>query len=105
MQVIEVRMGDQNQIDRWKVIDFDARLSQALKHKQPSGKIGINDNVLASYLQKEAGMPNERHAHLAVRNQHRPVRLAGRRSHGGVANQASKLPGTLAQSRIFQGLL
>jgi hypothetical protein len=80
-------------------------LPKALKDKQPAGEIGIDDNVLASHLKKEAGVPNEGHAHLAVRNQHRPVRLAGRRSHGGVANQASKLPGTLAQSRIFQGLL
>lgn len=104
MQVIEVRMCDQHKIDGWKIVNLNARLAQALENKKPAGEIGIDYNILAAHLQKEAGMTNKRDAHLAVRNEDWPVRFAGRRRHSRMAYQASKLRGTLAQRRIFKGL-
>ena len=104
MQVVEVRMRDQYQIHRRKIINFDAGLPQALEHEQPPGEIGINDNIFASHLEKKAGMTDKGHAHLAIGHQYWPMRFAGRGRHGRVANQASELPGTLAQRGIFQGL-
>lgn len=102
--MIEVSMGNQNHIDWRKVVDFYAGLPKPFQYEKPAGEVGINDNILATNLQEETGVSDEGYAHLPVRNQHRAMRLAGGGSQGGVPHQASKLPGTLAQRRIFERL-
>ena len=104
MQVIEVGMGDQDQIDWGKIADVDSRLPQALQNEQPAGKIGINDHILSPNLQEKAGMPNKGNPHLPTGYQHRFVRFPGSRRDRRVANQSSKLPGASAQGGISKSL-
>ena len=66
MEVIEMRVGDQNHIHRGKIINSYAGLAKPLQDKQPTSKIRIDDYALAADLQEEAGMPDEGHAHLPV---------------------------------------
>ena len=69
MQVIEVRVRHQHDIHRRQVAQIQSRLTQALENEEPAREVGIDDDVLSANLQKEAGVPDERHAQLAVRNQ------------------------------------
>ena len=82
VQVIEVRMGDEHQINRRQIADPHSRLAQSFQDKKPAREVGIDDDVLAAHLQEKTGMANEGHAHLAIRYQHRLVRLADSRRHG-----------------------
>ena len=96
VQMVEVSVGDQNQIDRGQVAYLQARSSQAFEHEQPAGKIGIDENVLAADLEKETGMADESHTHLAVADQFglwvRPVR-------GVTAESRTRLPNCRARLR------
>src|SRR3984885_10799289 len=102
MQVIEVRMCDQNDISRRKIAQIQPRLPQPLQDEQPARKIRVDDDVQSADLQKETGMPDEGHAKLPIRNQLRLVRLAGARSDGRMPHQLCELPCSLAQRAIFQ---
>ena len=79
MQVIEVRMGDEHQIDRRQITEPHSRLAQSFQHKKPAREVGIDYDILAAHLQEKTGMTNESHAHLAVRHQDRLVRLSNSR--------------------------
>src|SRR5579872_3111042 len=59
MEMVKVSMGDQNQIGRGKIADLDSGFAQTLQHKQPPGKIGIDDDVLPANLDEEGGVADE----------------------------------------------
>ena len=103
--MIKMRVGNQHNIDRRQVVDFDPWLPQPLQHEQPARKIRVNDNVFPANLHQEAGMTNERHPHLAVRNQLRLVRFTNSRGDGGVPYESAKLLGAFAEGRILERLL
>ena len=104
MQVIKMRMGDEDQVDRWQVVDLYARLAQALQHKKPAGEVGINNYIFAAHLQKKSRMPDEGDAHLPIRDEFRLMRFPNHGSHSRMPYQPAKVPGSLAQSGIFERL-
>ena len=59
MQVIEVGVRNQNQIDRRKIGNPESRTAQALQHKQPARKIGIDEDVQPANLHEETGVTDE----------------------------------------------
>ena len=46
VQVIKVRMRDQHEIDRWKVVDFHAGMFDAFDHLEPLCPIRIDKNAM-----------------------------------------------------------
>lgn len=100
--MVEVRVRDQNHINRRQIAKVHPGLAQPLKHKQPAGEVGIEQNILSAHLQKEAGMTDKSQTQLAVAHEFWFVGLAGAGCNGGVAHQAAKLPGPLAEYRIPQ---
>src|SRR5208282_4701046 len=59
MQVIEVRVGYQDNIHRRQVAQVQSRLTQAFENEEPAGEVGINDDVLSANLKEEAGVSDE----------------------------------------------
>jgi hypothetical protein len=102
--MIEVRVGDEHQIDRWKITEPHSRLAQSFQHKKPAGEIGIDHDVLAAYLQEEACVANESHTHLAVGHQNRLVRLSNSRRDRRTPNEPPELPGAFAHRGTVDGL-
>ena len=98
--MVEVGMGYQHQVDGGKVAELHSRLAQALQHKQPAGKIGIDDHVLAAHLDEKAGVADERQAQLAIAYQFRFIGLAAPGNHGGVAHQLPKRARAFAEDGI-----
>ena len=90
VQMVKVRVRDQNQIDSRKIANSYSWFAQPLQHKQPARKIGIDDDVLSANLQEKAGVPNESHAQFAIGDQLRFMSLAGPRGNGGVPHQGAK---------------
>ena len=80
MQVIEVRVRNQNEIDGRKVRDAKARTAKPLQYEQPPGKIGIDQHALSSNLYEEAGMTDESDAQFSVSGEARFVSLPRPRS-------------------------
>ena len=98
MQVIKMSVGNQNQIDRGQVADHQTRPTQALEDEEPGSKIGVNQNVLAANLDKEACMANKGDRQFAVSGEDRLVTFSRARGDGGVPNQTSKLPRSSPES-------
>src|ERR1700682_139057 len=53
MQVIEVRMGYQDQVNRGQIAYSQSGAPQALEYEKPASEIRINDYVLPPHLNKE----------------------------------------------------
>ena len=66
VQVIEVRVGDQHQIDRRQIAQLHARLAQPLQHEQPAREVGIDQHILPAHLHEKAGVADEGDAEFAV---------------------------------------
>jgi hypothetical protein len=105
MKVIEMRVRNQHQINGWKIGNADSGPAQALEHKQPARKIGIDDHALSAQLNKKAGMSDESDAQFSVSGQARLMSLATSPGHGGMAHQARELRGSLAKGGIAECLL
>ena len=105
VQMIEVGVRNQHHIDGRQISDSQAGPPQALQHKKPARKVGIDDNALPAHLQKETGVADESHAQLAVGDQARLMSLAAAGSHDRVPHQASEVGGALAQGWIAKCLL
>src|ERR1700720_3562380 len=103
--MIEVSVGNEHQVNGREILNLQAGPAQAFQHKQPAGKIGINDDVLAADLQEETGMADESQPQLTVESQLRFVGLASAGSDGGVPHQTAKLARALAQCRIVDRVL
>ena len=76
VQVIEVGMGHQHGIDGRQIAETQPWTTEPFQHKDPAGKVRVNQNVLAADLQEEAGVPDESNSQLAVRGEPRFVRLS-----------------------------
>lgn len=59
MEMVKVRVRNQHHIDARKVSNSKTRSTKAPQHEEPSGKVRINDKVLTTNLQEEAGMTDE----------------------------------------------
>ena len=91
MQVVKVGVGDQDGIDRGKVLDAQAGAAQALEDEEPAGEDGIDDHVRSADLQEEGGVADEGDAHLTFGGEHGPVGAPGALGHGGVVHQPAEL--------------
>ena len=100
MQVVEVRMGDKNEIDGGKVGDPDTGAAKALENEDPRSVIRIDDDVFAAYLDEEAGMSNEGDTKFVGLGLDRLVGDASARGHGGMPNKLSELFSFLAKSDL-----
>ena len=101
VQVVEVGMGNQYQIDGWKVAQTDTGLAQTFEHEQPACKIGIDDHVLTTDLHEKAGVSDEGHAQFAVCYELWLMGFASSGSDRRMAYQTPKLARSLAQRGIF----
>src|SRR5579885_1970417 len=91
VQMIEMRVCDQDKINGGKITNFHPGLAESFQDEQPAREVGIDDNIFAANLNEEAGVPNERHAHLAIRNQHWFVRFAYPGSDRGMPHQTPEI--------------
>jgi hypothetical protein len=66
MQVIEVRVRNQNEIDGRKVGNAKARTAKPLQYEEPPGEIRIDQHTLSSNLYEEAGMTDKSDAQFSV---------------------------------------
>lgn len=105
MQVVKMRVSDEDNVDRREIAQLNSGLAQPLENKKPARKIGIDDNIFAADLEKEAGVADESDAHLSVGHELWAVSFAGERTDGGMAHQTAKGACTLTQSRIFESRL
>lgn len=102
MQMIEVRVSDEHQIHRWQIAQIYSGLTEAFKNEKPAREIGIDDDVLASDLKEETGVPDKGDAEFAIRGELRFVSRARARSDDGVAHEPGELSRSLAERGIFQ---
>src|SRR5438105_12894261 len=100
VEMIEMSMRDQHVVNRGQVFDLDSGTAQALEHKQPARKVGIDHNVLAANLNEKSGVPNEGDPQFAMLRQHRFVSLSGTRGKRGVAHDAAKLASLAANGHV-----
>src|SRR5207248_6211216 len=102
VEVVEVGMGDQDQINSGQVAYLQTRPSKPFKDKQPAREVRIDDNVLACNLEEKTGMADESYTHLPIGYQPGLVSTTSSGSDHGVAHQGPELPGTLAERRILK---
>jgi hypothetical protein len=104
MQMVEMRVRNQHQVDRRKIGNAQSGTAKTFQNEQPPRKVGINDDILSTDLDEEAGVPNEGDAELAVAGETRLVGLSRARSDRRVAHQSTELSGALAKGRIAKSL-
>ena len=80
---------------------MQAGLAKALQNKKPAGKVGVDGDVHTAHLEEKAGMADEGHTHVAIRDQLRLVGFAGAGRDCGMPHQARELTGSLAKCWIF----
>ena len=66
--MVEVRVSHENEIDWRQVADTHPRFAQALEHKKPARKIGVDHHILTAHLNKETGMTNESETQFTIAN-------------------------------------
>jgi hypothetical protein len=67
VQVIKVRMRNQDDINGRQIPDANSRTPQSFQHKQPAREVRIDHRALPADLYKETGMANESDSQFAVR--------------------------------------
>ena len=100
MQVIEVGVSYQDHVCRRQIAQVQTGLAQALQHKEPARKVGVDDDILSADLQEKTGMSDEGDSKLAIANQSGFVSPAGTGRDCGIPHQARELACALAQSGI-----
>ena len=73
--MVEMRVGDENEIDRRKICDPQAGTPKSLQYKEPAREVGIDHYTLSCDLHKETGMTDEGDAQLSIGGEARLVRL------------------------------
>ena len=73
--MVEMRVRDENEIDRRKICDPQAGTPKPLQYKQPAGEVGIDHDTLARDLHKETGMTDKGDAKLSIAGEARLVSL------------------------------
>jgi len=53
VEVIEVRVGEQHQVDGWQIFHPEPGSLEALEQEEPVGEIGIDDGVEPFELDEE----------------------------------------------------
>ena len=63
VEVIEVRVGEQHQVDGWQILHPEPGSLEALEQEEPVGEIGIDDGVEPLELHQKRGVtdPGQRH--------------------------------------------
>jgi len=105
VQVIEVGMGDQDDIHGREFAEVESGAAQAFQDKEPAREVGIDDDVVLADLEEKAGVPDEGDAEFAVRDEFRLMGRAGKRGDRRIPHQACELAGTLTESGILEGRL
>jgi len=96
MQVIKMRVRDQNHVHRRQVAHVQSRLPDAFQQKQPAREVRIDDDVLSAQLQEETGVSDKREAEFAVGHELRFVSASRPRSDRRMPHQSRKLARPLA---------
>ena len=73
--MVEMRVRDENEIDRRKICDPQAGTPKSLQYKEPAREVGIDHYTLSRDLHKETGMTDEGDAKLSIGGEARLVRL------------------------------
>jgi len=66
VEVVEVGVGDENQIDRGEVMVGKTGMAQSTDHEKPVGPVRVDQNVSLVALNEEGGMTDPRDADLAL---------------------------------------
>ena len=64
VEMIEVRVGEQHQVNGWQMFDFQPGTSDSLNQKQPVGKVWINQNVQIRELNQKGRVADPGDCHL-----------------------------------------
>ena len=77
VEMIEMRMCQEDDINRREMLDTQAGAFDALEQEQPIGKIRVNQHVQIRELHQERGVPDPSQGHLAPfqLGEHRPAML------------------------------
>jgi len=67
IQMIEMRVGDQDEINGREIAEFDPGMLDPLDHLEPSRPIGINEHAVLGSLNEKGGVSNPRHANFPRR--------------------------------------
>src|SRR5579862_1560246 len=102
MQMIKVSMCDQDEVESGKIPELHARFPNPLQDKEPARKIGIDDDVLATDLDKKAGVSDEGESELAVCDQSWLVCFSSARRDSRMTHQPSERPGSLAKCWVLE---
>ena len=66
VQMVKMGMRDQHKVNGWQVVDFHARLLDALDNFQPFGPIGIDEHAVLGSLNEERSMADPSDADLPM---------------------------------------
>ena len=86
VQVIEMCMGNHDQVDGWQIANPQTWLAQSFQHEQPAREIWIKHDILPANLHEKTGMPNEGHAQFPIRDQLRFVNSSRAGGDSGMAH-------------------
>lgn len=64
MKMIEVRVREQHQIDRWQIFDLEPRAFDPFQQEYPVRKVGIYQDVQVVELRKERGVADPSQCNL-----------------------------------------
>jgi hypothetical protein len=65
IEVVHMRVCYQDKVDRRHLLDQNSGMTLASQHDKPGGKDGIHQNVPATDLEEERGVPDEGNTQLA----------------------------------------
>src|SRR2546430_17667648 len=102
MQMIKVRVGHQDYINRGQVAQPNSRFAQPFQNKKPTGEVRIDHYILPAHLHKKAGVTNEGEAQFAIRHQLWFVGFADAWSDDRVPYATTEIAGPPAERRILQ---
>ena len=63
--MIKMRVSQQHHINRWQVLDLQARPLDTLQQEKPVRKVGINQDVEVGELEEKRGVANPGYGDLA----------------------------------------
>src|SRR5260370_8600805 len=95
--MVKVCVRDQHRINRRQIFDPYARMAEALKNKQPAGKIRINQNIPSADLNQKAGMSNKCDSQFLLGNRYGFMPFAVARGQGRLLYDAPELAGLSSQ--------
>jgi hypothetical protein len=67
VEVIEMSVCEQNQVNRWQMLQFQPAALDALQQKEPIGEVRVYEDIQIGKLHQKRSVPNPRHGHLTLR--------------------------------------